>query len=488
MRKAAVILCALAVSILTAAGCTPARKPPRGAVTHYSTDGKITAFPPDPEAAGSLTVDFLFEANDDAARRAKMLYQELYPNVEVTVIEHQTPPLEGDAWKSWIIDYLKSFQAEIMAGRGPDIFFVSSDINDIPKAMKAGAFADLTPYFQEDPNWNPSDFNETIFNSGQYQGKQYLVPLDYFFPLILTTEEIIKETGFRMENCTDYFSTGDEIVRTLSRYGETAPDFHPETAFDRLHTPYYWPNWSGILQMDYTDCTVRMPEEDVRHVYEQLQELRPYLYNQRDSFQPLSSTPLFQRMLDREVLFSEFLQSIRADCSRQIPALIGAGETPVLLPYRNVDGGITALSVNYVAVNQNCADMEQAYRFVKLLLSEEFALTPKGTPEGDWLLRNIPVSRDALAALMEKWKRLPNSGTPQEGWVFVQGMPYPGGGFPEELAEQFLRYTGEIDRVCLETPADVFVREDLLPCLYGEARFEACYQAVLEKAQIYLSE
>jgi len=486
-RRISRIAALIAAALLLAASLTACSRPEAESVpvTRYSAEGKTTALVPDPEATGELTVDFMWNYFNDAAQKAKEMYEDLYPNVEVTVVEHTEAEFNGGP-ESWAQN-ITAFQTEIMAGRGPDVFLASSEAVDLYKTMKAGAYADMTSYFADDPNFNISDFNEAAFYGGQYEGKQYLVPVSYKLPLIVTTDKILEETGFSIKNCKDYFSTGDEIVRTLSKLEESDPTFESGIVFNLLRVPYLWMDWADILKLDYPNAVVQFPEDEARHVYEQLQQLSPYLFDQKDSTQPFSSAYLFERFLSRDILFAEE-QELRDELKYQFPALLGAGETPVIFPYRNVNGNITAMLRYVIAVNQNCKNKENAYRFVKLLMSPEYACYEDDSYDNYMFLNDLPISKQALSSKLEAAGQMPNAGTAQEGWIFINGEPYPAKPVPEEFIEQLLQYAEEVDTVNIEPPINITILQAMLPCLWGDASFEKCYSEAKNAADIYISE
>lgn len=450
--------------------------------TQYTTEGKTTSLVPDETASGSLTIDMGWTFSTENIEKAKKIYQELYPNVELTFVEHN----EDYTNEKWYA-YVKSLQTELMAGRGPDVFLAVGEAIDQMKAMRAGAYADLTSYFEKDPAFNVSDFNQTVLYAGQYQGKQYMVPLTYYFPLMLTTQEIIEETGFQLGKCKDYFSTGDEIVRMFTALKESGRNFKPATVINDFNTPYFWPSYAGLPWLDYEGSKIRLSQEDTSRIYEQLKKLSPYLDRQKDTFQPYSNRMPYQRLAEQEILFNEERSQIMQILTNQIRPLAGSGETPVIFPYRNVDGGITANSISTIAVNKNCKSMENAYRFVKVMMSPEFNhFSEVGLqfPRRD----GIPISNQALSAFVEELQLPPCHGTPQEGWVFLNGEPVPAKPISEELVKQFLGFIDKIDSVEFEVPITFTVIDKMKPHLYDNANFETCFQNALDTAEIYISE
>lgn len=83
---------------------------------------------------------------------------------------------------------IKKLRTQIMAGKGPDVYLLDTAVDNaadpkIPllenpyKTMQSGAFAALDRYMEKDTYWEESTYKKEFLKAGQYEGKQYILPL-----------------------------------------------------------------------------------------------------------------------------------------------------------------------------------------------------------------------------------------------------------------------------------------------------------------------
>lgn len=88
---------------------------------------------------------------------------------------------------------IQKLQTEIMAGKGPDVYILDTVIENESssdaalfanpyKTMQSGALAPLDEYMKEDSYWEDSAYKKELLGAGQYEKRQYIIPLscDYF--------------------------------------------------------------------------------------------------------------------------------------------------------------------------------------------------------------------------------------------------------------------------------------------------------------------
>lgn len=77
------------------------------------------------------------------------------------------------------VDYVNKVNTSLMSGAGADIFAL--DALPLQKYVESNNLANLTDYMNSDPGFNLADYQENIFEAGQYAGGNYFLPLDYNF-------------------------------------------------------------------------------------------------------------------------------------------------------------------------------------------------------------------------------------------------------------------------------------------------------------------
>lgn len=131
-----------------------------------------------------ITDQRLYDKVDMAARFMEGIHSRIR-------VEIQTLPGEGPERETEI----EKLRTEIMAGKGPDVYLLESDQDNIAEvrsyllenpyqAMQSGALAPLDEYMEGDTYWENSTYNEAFLKAGRFDGRQYIIPLSgYWFVL-----------------------------------------------------------------------------------------------------------------------------------------------------------------------------------------------------------------------------------------------------------------------------------------------------------------
>ena len=98
-----------------------------------------------------------------------------------------------------------------MAGQGPDIFILPCDdgftynetqlIENVEKGMATGLFADLTTQYDQDETLEKDVLLEKVMDAGVMDGKRYILPLRYTYPILLALEDELQGRGWKFPIC-----------------------------------------------------------------------------------------------------------------------------------------------------------------------------------------------------------------------------------------------------------------------------------------------
>lgn len=335
MKKSISLLLSAAVLLSTGAGCASGTKQPDSAPLsgelnlHISTSMKAWLEP------------------------AIALYQERWPQVQVNVEDHN----EDD----WFADTGR-IRAELMAGRGADIVYNPQyHLEDIHKAMRSGAFADLTPWLEE--SFAPDELETGLLEAGQLDGRQYVLPLTYNLSMLLSTREALAEYGVDQKAC-------EESILGILREGSGYLERGGTAGFyNQLHRVMYFPDYLGLPMLDYKERTADLsaPEyreaiELYRQIYSQdMREVESLSYGTYMAYEDISGRRAVFGLFDFSTTLDPFLNA----------GALSVRETPVLIPIRSVDGKVPAMIYQSAAVRRG-GNEENALAFLEILLSEEW--------------------------------------------------------------------------------------------------------------------
>lgn len=154
-------------------------------------------------------------------------YKEKHPDVTITI---ETPPTTTGQERS---AYFQQWTTKMIAGKGPDVFLLPApseyDINkellieDVNKTIQSGVFASLDSYMKNDEFWERRTYKKELLEAGQYQGRQYILPLACDFQVLCGTEKeiFVKEKNLR-EVCE---KSNPHTMASASRWFQPAVNY-----------------------------------------------------------------------------------------------------------------------------------------------------------------------------------------------------------------------------------------------------------------------
>lgn len=284
-------------------------------------------------------------------------YTAEHPKVKVTLKGISTA---GDTVESQAAR--KRLKTEIMAGEGPDLVLCTkNDIMENPqKQMEAGLFCDLSPYMEKNKEISEKNvLNEKFMQVGVYDGKQYLIPLDYYVYHFMSGENILKEFGFDKENCTDRKGFLDETEKFYESMGGrislTAAHRNPDNT---VTSPYAY-SFFALFPRFFDDAEGRLPfdEEEVKKWF----SLYRYEINiqQETAVEYLEGkfgeNYLWETSLGRNILYME-------DDSAY-------SDTLSFMPLQEKAEGVTAAVYSWAAILEGAKNKKNAWDFIELMLN-----------------------------------------------------------------------------------------------------------------------
>lgn len=117
--------------------------------------------------------------------------------------------------------------AELMAGKGLDIVLYDSNYNgvsNIEKMMALDVFADYNELIKADISDSAIDFNnyyENILDSGVYNGKRFFMPISYIPDILITTAEACDKYKINLNDSITYENAENMLSECLSKGNES---------------------------------------------------------------------------------------------------------------------------------------------------------------------------------------------------------------------------------------------------------------------------
>jgi multiple sugar transport system substrate-binding protein len=470
---------ALALAILT--GCNGSTAPPVDDDTHIvptpswrdmleDNDGKWTDemfelyeeqgwIPPsitnreievDPSQTGDLVI-YIPMWSGTYLKQSIEHYQKIYPNVNVIIEDFDTPDAD------WLT-YSTRVSTELAAGKGPDVLFPSFMFDsDGYKIANAGAFLDLNELIEEDTDFSFDDYVKGMLDSGIYNGKRYIIPTMIEMPTIfIASTQVLDNIGFDRTKTGDMFSFVSEAMRVLPN-AQSNPNFR--SMFNsKLWSPMFLNG--GIRFVDFETNTVLPDEDELKKLAE---IYKPYY--DIDNNSSLIIYPEDDRTLRHFHSGAYVFDTLRLMSNHLIQmSEIKTNGNFEIFAVPGIDGKVHAASFNSVAIRSGSANNQNAWNFIKLLLSQEiqrFIHTNDG-----------PVHKDAIILQFEEYHDMA-----------VNPLS-------KSEAEKYIEILYEVDSIKTYEirPIERFFSEHMRPYFEDKVSWEIAIAGLRNQLRLYVSE
>lgn len=121
-------------------------------------------------------------------------------------------------------EYEAKLNAEIMAGKGPDVLALSQNL-PIEKLINNNNLLDLNEViYSQNPEFNFDNYNKVVMDSGVFNGKRYILPLYYCPDFLVTSNSRLEHLGVELDGTT-FLSLCDDINQDEPDCYLVHPDF-----------------------------------------------------------------------------------------------------------------------------------------------------------------------------------------------------------------------------------------------------------------------
>ena len=451
MKKLVTRVCALALSmavVLTGCG-TGANSEKEGAADSGSantaqnqssvgdpTNGNTSSpqgsatqleFPDPTTLTGELTVScyetvLLKPFLEDAAKT----FEAKYPGTKITIESFAAMPevktRESNGQKMMMMmkeddsqektDYINKVNTEIMSGRGADVYAL--DILPFYKYINGGQLENLSPYMDNDPQFNAADYRSNILEATASPNGQYIIPLDYSFNYMNYDSTLFNESEQAVLDAKDQWTYEELIDLSKDAFARTNPD-------DEINNPLFCMTsgsgrgqsmFGALFQADHTaylDIAGKKANFDDGKFVALLNTLKSYEESgytdvPPDMSQMMTSPQMMERdagkrflykPMDSMSLLSEYNKgSGRRVARRVVVGMISNSNDDKILGLPKSDGGDIHFTYSQAyGINANCENKFLAWAFIRHLCGDEVQLSMQ--------LMGFPINKTAQARKAE---------------------------------------------------------------------------------------
>ena len=296
--------------------------------------------------------------------------------------------------------YKSKLTTDLLTGEGPDIIFVDGEtFPSIRKVMATGVFCDLNGLIEKDKEFNLSDYNKTIMDSGIYNGKRYLIPLYYDLPMLITTKGMTDGDGIQTDKLSSWVDFMEEIRKfanldeksagyflagdlKLSDIVESCGDLFVD--YDKKKTTFNSDEFIQLLGMYKEIHSVQCSADISKN-----RKTRLGFGPAEDYLSVFWTTRKYCSPFLLHMENSESLYFYKEELS-----------VYPLPPFRQ-NRGVNTVPVCFLAVNSKCENKQAAFDFIKYALSEKEQSVWKSEDGTFHVTRGLPVNDEALDISLE---------------------------------------------------------------------------------------
>lgn len=359
-------------------------------------------------------------------------------------------------------EYADKLRTDTLSGRGPDIIFISGSLfNDINKVMASGNLADMTALMENDKEFNQEDYRKEIMSAGQFDGKQYVIPLFYEPEILIAEQTIIKKYGVNINAMTTYEGYLDEQNKFLDTTSGK-PMFYRHDDRPHLTDAYF-----GDI-IDYENQAVALDEALLKKALETTKKTNDRGYIPLDLY---SRDNIYQNHELQEVVFEKGFD---------LPihySLIDALDTPVILPRYAQPGKINAEIWYSAAISQSCKNKKTAFEFIKLLLSKDFQ------EDREIWFGGFPIRNESAQIKLRQ-----NIEEAKRHIAFENGKSYPLAPLDDGFYEKYYKILKSPMRPYFHTDVSGIFAKATQSLLKNEISTDDCISQIKEGLDIYISE
>lgn len=134
--------------------------------------------------------------------------------IDAFMKSHPNIIIEIDKSVTWPWD--EKLGAAAAAGKLPDVFFVFNG----PANVANGWLGDLSPYLETDPDYSPDKIFSNLSETGQYNGKQYMLPHQMFMTGVLINVDLFNKENIPLPKKNWTTNEFEDIAKKLTKVSD----------------------------------------------------------------------------------------------------------------------------------------------------------------------------------------------------------------------------------------------------------------------------
>ena len=315
-------------------------------------------------------------------------FQSEHPDIEIKIKDYKAAYYGGgdtvEEANKRSEEFVKTLNTELMTGKGPDIVYFS----DLPyrKYIDKNMFANLSELMEKDSDFDKSELNSNILDPLKYKGGLYVLPINYQFDVMVANKTILDKENIKIDDTgwtwDDFMQIAQKVTKDTNNDG-TIDQYAIAGRGNGIFSYLFYNN-------KYVDLDKKTASFDSKDFINLLEACKAFndkkLFFQSDDWQQTLDMSARGGIVFNTAGFPSF------GMAKYYKDSVFAGDIYILRMPSDKAGGSRKIEYglgNMFAINSNSKFREEAWEFMKVLLSAKMQSSPE-------LQNGFPINNEAL--------------------------------------------------------------------------------------------
>lgn len=370
--------------------------------------------------------------------------------------------------------YKDKLTAEILAGEGPDIFSGSTYmLPSIYKAAQNGTFYDLNKLIKKDKQFKMQDYYETVMDSGLIDGKRCMLPVNFGVNVFYTYDSVLKNNNLQIDEKNFSWDTLSKMSAQFTKQNKEKYFFNVMDFTTIVES-------SGLNLVDYKSKKANFDSKEFIKLLNTYKEITPAIC----PGEVMSKYKGFWWGMAKDnklVFLNSYLSNPSNFWTEYNFAKNDLNSEVKIYSYPTINGNEKSAATvkNFVAINKKSKHINEAFDFIKILLSEEI--------QNNTDLASIPVNKEAYKKMIAFYSDKGNQ--TEIGSVLGDNKRYQSVPFSEEFANTLDGLPDKVETSYFwDGSVYTIIDNEMKDFMSGKKTAEQTAKSINDKVLLFLNE
>ncbi|AJS59786.1 ABC transporter substrate-binding protein [Paenibacillus sp. IHBB 10380] len=317
-------------------------------------------------SGGKKTIVFSTFFPDEVFEEAKKKYEAKHPNITIELKYLESG--DGEKGAAAHEKFVKTTNTAMLSGKGPDM--IEMDQLPMDKYVKNNLLVNMSEILEKDPTFKKEQYLNNILDNVKINSGIYGMPLGFIMYGLMGNETLIEKSGVKFDDKTWNWSQYTDVIRQLMKFGENNGKYGVFSSPDALLNEMVKDQYPTFV--DEVNGKVNFDSEPFTKLLKQVKSLSDEHMITQEQVHPLFRTVSINSPTDyiNTLKESEFYPKGYVFKSK-LYAKPNANDQQAggyFRPYKTI------------GINEKSSVKEEAWDFLKFMLSDEIQAPGTGFP------------------------------------------------------------------------------------------------------------